>query len=209
MELVQFCNRNNIFFIRLVGDLEFKSSAGLETILGWIKENKTIKRLVIDLSYVHTIDSTNLGMIAQLGLFAHQKHEHMPILSPGAASQVKQILSQFELHKLFRWKGDDEIFGVSDNAFIQLLEPIAEEEVNICERAIQAHRALVSLGEGNREFNRVIAGLQIERALIAHEDDIDSLGEDTAVNNHCHELKDLEVNRPYVRAQVRSQRDFH
>lgn len=211
MELVQFCSRQGIFFIRLIGDLEFNSSSRLETLLSWIKENRSIKRLVIDLSYAQTIDSTNLGMIARLGLYAHQKHEHMPILSPGAAAQVKQTLSKFQLHQLFRWKGEDESFGIEDGAFIRLLGPVEEAEVSICERAIEAHRALVSLGEGNpSEFNSVIAGLQIERALIAsEEDEVQDESDESWSGNDCPELKDLEVNRPCILPYTRTQRDFH
>lgn len=199
MELVQFCSRQGIFFIRLIGDLEFKASSGLDTILGWVKDDKRIRRLVIDLGYAKTIDSTNLGMIAELGLHAHQKHEHMPILCPGAAPQVKHTLSNLQLNQLFRWKGDDEVFGIADGDFIHLLPPVAESEALICDRAIKAHRALVSLGEGNPlEFRGVLAGLHMERALLAK--DLCEDQDDDAINGDLVNggLESMEINQPYV-----------
>lgn len=207
MEMVQFRSHEGLFVIRLFGDLQFQTSAAMDLLIGWIKEDKSIKRIVVDLSKATMIDSTNLGMIAQLGLFAHQKHEQMPILGAGASPNVKKTLSKFQLHKLFRWKGDEEVFGIADHNFIQCLGPAKESENVICERAIAAHAALISLGEVNvSEFTGVMAGLHIERAMLDHAmlaDDQEKFDMPSSV------LRDLEEDKPYLAPVGHAARSMH
>lgn len=205
MELVQFRIRDNVFFIRLIGRLEFRASAAFDTVIGWVKSDKSIKRVVVDLSLATSIDSTNLGLLAELGLYSNQKHGSVPILGAGDTPKVKQTLSKLQLSKLYRWKGDQEVFGINDAEFIGVLGPVKESEATICERAIAAHRALISLSESNRaEFISVIAGLQIERALLDH-----SYIEEEVEECTFGDLKDLKVNQPHFNQKNQAARLVH
>jgi anti-anti-sigma regulatory factor len=205
MEFVQFRIRNKVFFVRLIGRLEFRASAAFDTVIDWIKNDKSIKRVVVDLSLATSIDSTNLGLLAQLGLYSNQKHCSVPILGAGDTPQVKQTLSKLQLNKLYRWKGDQEVFGINDAEFISVLGPGKELESKICERAISAHHALISLSESNRtEFSSVIAGLQIERALLDHR-----YPSDEEQDISFGDLKDLEVDKPHIQHNNQAMRQMH
>jgi len=170
MERVQFRSKKGVFLIRLLGTLEFKTSAGLDVLLSWIQSDRSIQRIIINLEQARSIDSTSLGLIAQLGLYANLKHQQKPILCPGKSPKVKDTLSNLQLHKLFRWKGEDEVFLIKDRECITLLEPLNEPEDIICERAISAHKALMSLSEQNHlEFKSVMVRLRLEKALLKQE----------------------------------------
>ncbi len=195
MELVQFRAHNGLFLIQLIGSLEFNTSAALETLLDWMKQDQSITRLVIDLSNARVIDSTNLGIIAQMGLFASQNHPQKPILAPGSSANVKETLSRFELNQLYRWKKPEENFNYLQGKMIRFLGPVEESENRICERAIEAHQVLMSLSETNKiEFKSVVAGLKIEKALLNAEkmpfEVVDIKIPEAA------KLQELEVNRP-------------
>lgn len=194
MELVQFRAHKGLFLIKLVGALEFETSAALATITSWIKNDRTINQVVIDLSKATVIDSTNLGLIAQLGLYARQNHEHLPVLSPGVTPSVKATLSRLELNQFYRWIKEDESFDYIENKLIRFLGPQEEPEKQICDRAIEAHELLMSLSETNKtEFRSVIAGLHIEKALLKAEEHED-LHEEVHVGAR---LQELEVNQPW------------
>lgn len=194
MELVQFRAHNGVFFIQLIGALEFETSAALAIMTNWIKKDQTINKVVIDLSKATIIDSTNLGLIAQLGLYASQNHEHLPVLSPGITPSVKDTLSRLELNQFYRWIHEDESFDYLQRKLIRFLGPQEEPEKQICERAIEAHELLMSLSETNKtEFRSVIAGLHIEKALLKAEEHED-LHADIYVGAR---LQELEVNQPW------------
>ena len=68
--IYQFAEKGDLFIIKLGGRLKYSVSSGFEKFLSKLFEEKKRKDILIDLSTVVAIDSTNLGLLAKIAIYS-------------------------------------------------------------------------------------------------------------------------------------------
>jgi anti-anti-sigma regulatory factor len=138
--------------LKITGALRFNECAPLEFFLKQLPQNKNID-LTIDLSEAELLDSTALGLLAQVAI---QMPEHKPHLyCPD--NDLQKVLLSMSLDQLF------DFIKTPPNVPEKLSEVkiIAENEANQTKRALEAHRTLMGLSKENKEeFKSVVELLE-------------------------------------------------
>ena len=68
--IYQYAEYGDLFIIKLGGRLIYSISSGFEKFLNKLFEEKKKKDILIDLSTVEAIDSTNLGLLAKIAIYS-------------------------------------------------------------------------------------------------------------------------------------------
>jgi anti-anti-sigma factor len=160
-------SRDGILFLKLGGDVRYTNSAGFEAFLDRILEEGAFDDVVVDLTEVESIDSTNLGLLARIGNHTLERH-HRKTTMISTDSNVNQIL-----HSV----GFDEAFLLIEHpedlvCTFEEVPAAADDEHRLACRMLEAHRALMRLNEQNKaRFQNVV---EILEARLRKKDDRDN-----------------------------------
>ena len=139
-------SKDGVYLMKFVGDVRVTLCAAADTFLEGMFRDNQFKSVVVDLSKTTGIDSTSLGILAKLSILARERFNYTPTL----------ISTNKDITRLLTSVGFDDVFRI-------VREPIAHKEQlgelpkretseeDVRERVLEAHRALVSLNETNRE----------------------------------------------------------
>jgi anti-anti-sigma factor len=150
--------KENITFIRMVGNLKYTGSSGFDMFLDQFLA-ADYREVVIDLSEVSFIDSTNLGMIARIAERARQMGKG-PVTLISPRDDINRILKSVRFDRIFRileTTGDNS--GLQeDEITLPLGDKPAQDDLAMI---LRAHQSLISLDEENRaEFQDVVELLE-------------------------------------------------
>lgn len=138
-----FAKKDNICFLKLVGDLKYTDSASLDAFLNEIYENTVCSDFKLDLSRAIYLDSTVLGIIANLSAF---------VIS--AFSRKLDIFStNKDIRTLLINTGFLEVSNIHEDSLNMDLDykKIKSENIEIGQVMIDAHRNLAELDIKNKE----------------------------------------------------------
>lgn len=139
-------SKDGVYLIKFIGDVRVTLAATADTFLEAMFRDKQFKSVVIDLSRTTGIDSTSLGILAKLSIFARERFGYTPTL----------VSTNHDITRLLKGVGFDDVFRIVREP-ISYKEQLGElpkretSEEDVRERVLEAHRALVSLNESNRE----------------------------------------------------------
>jgi anti-anti-sigma factor len=150
--------KENITFIRMVGNLKYTGSSGFDMFLDQFLA-ADYREVVIDLSEASFIDSTNLGMIARIAERARQMGKG-PVTLISPRDDINRILKSVRFDRIFRileTTGDNS--GLQeDEITLPLGDKPAQDDLAMI---LRAHQSLISLDEENRaEFQDVVELLE-------------------------------------------------
>jgi anti-anti-sigma factor len=154
-----YASTNSTHVLKLVGDVRLHTSKPLDDFYRYFVSTGKVQHLIIDLTEVEGIDSTGLGLLAQLAIGFTEKTNQKPALVCVSKS-IQRILSAVHFDQLFIVinKGDIPLVELKN-----LSQKESESETEIAQRALEAHRILVSLNEANKqEFQPVVEFLEKE-----------------------------------------------
>jgi anti-anti-sigma factor len=147
-----FVQKEGIAIFKIVGQLRFNTSGGLASKIEGLHLMSHIQDIIIDMSETDFVDSTVLGLIAQLG-----KRHTQPII----------MYEHEQIHKLLKHLGLDKFFLICkktqasplemDEIFQELAPPKKDSEDKLKKRIEQAHKLLYEIDEKNKiEFGDVV-----------------------------------------------------
>lgn len=144
-----------VFILKISGTLRFNQCAVLEYFLKKIMVKNTPDALLIDLSQTESLDSTALGLLAQIALkYTQLKHQKPDLYCP--AGDLQKVLLSMSLEQLFHFISQEP----SSHSLPELVVQLDSSE-NPEQRVLGAHKTLMGLSEKNKkEFKSVVELLQ-------------------------------------------------
>lgn len=141
--------------LKIDGILRFNQCNILEHFLKTILHKKLDHCLFVDLSQTQLLDSTALGLLAQMALAFMRTNDHKPDLYC-PENDLKKVLQSMSLESLFHF--------VSHSPKEEQLSELtlkSDNEPGQTERVLSAHKTLMGLSDKNKhEFKSVVDMLQ-------------------------------------------------
>jgi len=163
---VFYAKYNHTHVLKLVGDIRLRSSKPLEDFYKFylndlINTADTSIQLIIDATEVTGLDSTALGLLAQIAIRFNEKTQEKPGLVCISKS-IQKIITAVNFNELF-WVINKAELPLATLKLIEKEIQETETETEIAARALQAHRILMSLSEANKQqFLPVVKFLEQE-----------------------------------------------
>lgn len=157
---VLYAIKNHICFIKLIGTVKCSTIEGFDTLVKQITNDKNVRDVIIDLCDVKYIDSTNMGIIAEIARFMIDKYNRKPALV-STNDKITVLLENMGFNKILILIKDIELSGKG-------MKEVSGEEQDELEKAqmiLEAHRAIMEISEKNKSiFKDVveILGKQID-----------------------------------------------
>lgn len=144
-----------VFVLKITGFLRFNQCAALEYFLKKILIKHAPDDLLVDLSEAESLDSTALGLLAQIALqFEKMKHKKAQLCCRD--NDLKKILLSMSLEQLFEFTNNAPV-----NTSLPELSIKADSDSAQTQRVLHAHETLMDLSEKNsKEFKSVVEMLQ-------------------------------------------------
>ncbi|MEQ9208339.1 MAG: anti-anti-sigma factor [Pseudomonadales bacterium] len=154
---IYYAENDANYHIRFVGDVRVTLCTSLSKYIDHIFSGPYLKSLVLDLREAKAVDSTTLGFMAKVGLYAIARG-----LSPLIIVKDKSMI------RLLDSMGFDELFEMvprfpEDVEAIKELAPESSSSSDIRKEVIDAHQVLMSMNSKNMEaFSKLVSDLQKE-----------------------------------------------
>jgi len=151
-----FARQGSNYVLKFVGEVRLTLCTSLDRHLEQMLAVGDIEHILVDLTETETIDSTTLGLIAKLAVFARRLSLEAPTL----------VSTNEDITRILLTMGFDRIFLLLDTLPTSLVDLqrvpfVQESEATVRERIIDAHKVLMSLNESNREaFTDLVATLE-------------------------------------------------
>ncbi len=155
-------SKDSVCVIKLVGDIRVTLCSSIDNYIEKVfAGNFPYKNIVIDLMEAEAIDSTSLGLLAKMSLYAQQRFSIKPTIFSTNPS----------ITKLLNSVGFSQIFNIATE-FDSVLEDIKSKELRtsesgnekkVREKVIEAHKILMDLNNENKEaFKELVSTLERE-----------------------------------------------
>ena len=149
-----YAKRDDVYVLKLVGQIRHTISSGFDAFLEKMFTDADLKDVIIDLTETEYIDSTNLGLIAQVA----QRMEAR------STKKVAVISTNPDVTEVLTSLGFDQVFIIiEETAGIESgMSEIPQVELSHRNRALlvlRAHKALIDLSQDNESVFRNVVDL--------------------------------------------------
>ena len=156
---VLFAQEADLLVFKFVGDIRFTLCPAVDEFMKGIFNEKPRHPVLVDLTETKTIDSTALGLLAQIAIHSRKTLNQKPGLLVTEQS-VLQVLKGMSLEKVFN------ILQETNPLLSEFKEikPVSVDKKEMTTRILTAHRTLMSLSRENREKFKNVTELLEEQA---------------------------------------------
>lgn len=151
---------DQVCVIKLVGDIRLTLSSSIDNYIEKVFTSKfPYKNIVIDLMETVAIDSTSLGLLAKMSLYAQQRFSIKPTIFSTNPS-ITKLLNSVGFAQIFNIEtGFDSHLEAIKGKELKTSESTNEKKVR--EKVIEAHKILMSLNNENKEaFKELVSTLE-------------------------------------------------
>jgi anti-anti-sigma regulatory factor len=135
-------------YLRFVGIIRYTQCAGLESYINHIFKSPEFAALAINLEQAEMLDSTALGLLARLSIEFKKISPEKPTI----------LIQQGELAHILKRVCFDQVFNIVSKAnydtsidYIELA-PVNQNENQILNSVIEAHKSLAQISERNQSY---------------------------------------------------------
>jgi anti-anti-sigma factor len=154
---VLYADQDHVHVLRYVGDIRHPLAPSVGRFVDTLLERFADEELVVDLSEVDTIDSTNLGEIARIAIVLAERNGKRPAIV-STRYEINQILHSMALDEVFDLR--TECAAKGDGEPIPAIAVTKELSLRVI---LAAHRRLMQMSEENRKkFAQVVDLLEME-----------------------------------------------
>ena len=147
---------NGVYVLKFAGDVRVTLCSTVDAFLDDMFSDADFQSVLVDLTEAEGIDSTSLGLLAKLSLRASDRLGMMPTIV-STRPDITRVLISMGLDDVFRII----IEPLEHKEQLGELERKQASEQDLRQRVIEAHRALMSLNESNREaFKDLVSTLE-------------------------------------------------
>lgn len=147
---------NGAYVLRLQGDVRLTMCTALDDFFQKILDDPKFVSVWVDLTEADGLDSTTLGMLAQLAMQTHARFGFKPAMflaTPG----IKRLVRSMGFQQLFELR-EGPFDGQCPDAEIPSVD---SSEGEVRDKVIAAHKALMSINDSNRAaFEDLLAVLE-------------------------------------------------
>ncbi|MFP4548311.1 MAG: STAS domain-containing protein [Fidelibacterota bacterium] len=152
----KFAKDDDRYFIKLTGDLKYNESGNFASFINHLDRNREFKNILVDMTEVDYIDSTNLGLLAKLAQMVIEKYNH----------RITVLTTNPDITDLLHNIGFDDIcLLIEDPETLDMpfenIMGVDEAEESMAKVMLEAHRRLMNMNEENKkEFKNVVELLE-------------------------------------------------
>ncbi|MBI5091936.1 MAG: STAS domain-containing protein [Candidatus Hydrogenedentes bacterium] len=166
---ILYARYRDLIVLKFAGEIGYTShwtfplSAGLSSFIERLCAKKDFDNVVVDMTETTGIDSTNLGLLAQIAQFMIREF--------GRKATI--ITSQKNVTRLLRTVGFHTLFTLIDEhapirGGLEAIPPVDSAEVDVARMILDAHKSLAGISADNRLlFTSIIDAIEDD---IAHRD---------------------------------------
>lgn len=147
-----------MYVIKFVGEIRLNLCSTLDRVIEQMQADDDFVTVIVDLTETTVVDSTTLGLIAKIGIFAREQDRILPTILSTNQDVTRLILTM----------GLDDLFVIvrkaatnaSELSEISILQA-SEDEVR--EKVLAAHLTLMEINDANKEaFKDLVAALECD-----------------------------------------------
>jgi len=154
---IYYAERKGNYLLKFVGDVRVTLCTTLNNYINHIFAQEDMASVIVDLSDVKAVDSTTLGFMAKVAIYANKRG-----LTPLLITADKSII------RLVEGMGFDDIFSIIDNLpsdtdALSKMNCVTAGTEEAREQVIEAHKTLMSLNTKNMQtFSALVKALEGE-----------------------------------------------
>lgn len=149
---------NGVQLLIYAGDIRYTLSLALDTCLQRLLELDDLRGFVVDLTAVHSIDSTNLGILARLARSMQRR----------GLPRVTLISDRPAINEVLEGMGFDRVFyilprSLHQPAEVQEIPGVAADKRSMLNLLLESHRELMAMNtENHAQFQDVVKAFEQE-----------------------------------------------
>lgn len=153
---ILYAIKDNICFIKMIGLIQCTTVSGFDLFIKQILKDEAIKDILIDLCETEHIDSTNLGLIAEIAKFMIKKHNRKPTII-SKYERVTVMLENMGFNRVFII-----VKGLEDfTNELKEIPGVDQSELEKAKMILEAHKAIIELSDKNESiFKDVVKMLE-------------------------------------------------
>ena len=164
---VLHASHQGVHVLRFVGEIRYTLSPALEQFITGLFSGLPPAGFVVDLTDTTSIDSTNLGLLADIAK-RMRKCGGPPVILVSHRTEINEVLVSMGFNEVFTMVPNSESDLAADHE-LELNE--TSDATTMASTLLKAHRTLMALNEHNRDqFHDVVSALE-EEITIASEHD--------------------------------------
>jgi len=142
---VLYSEANGRLFIRMVGEIRYTISPGFQALLRkYLAEDSSIEEVLVDLNEARYLDSTNLGLLAQIARYMIKRFNRKPTV----------LCANKEIYLLLDTMGFNDVFTIVQSTAdkppeLQEVGKAQQDSKAKARMMLDAHRALVEMNARN------------------------------------------------------------
>ncbi|HEX4909849.1 MAG TPA: STAS domain-containing protein [Permianibacter sp.] len=137
--------QDGIYILKFRGDIRFHLCASVDRFIQRIFQETVKPKVIIDLLEATAVDSTALGVIAQIAIHTRRAYDHRPTILV-RNPDLLAVLNAVSFNKVFHILPDAE----HEPESYRELESEPADEIQFTRQALLAHRHLMALSHENR-----------------------------------------------------------
>jgi anti-anti-sigma factor len=149
---ILYLKQDNVCFIKMYNAIKYSYTSGFDKFIYQLSRDNTLKDVLIDLNDITYIDSTNLGLLAEIATVLLRRCNQKPkILSTN--KKITEVIENIGLDKIFLLITNPESFSGE----FQQIRPVGKNEFHEAKTILNAHKNLIRLNENNaKQFKNVV-----------------------------------------------------
>ena len=151
---VLYTIKNHVCFIKLTGMVQCSAISGFDSLIKQISNDKNVRDVLVDLCDVEYIDSTNLGLIAEIARFMIKEHNQKPAIV-STNDKITVLLENMGFRKIFIIIKGLEISGGE----MKEVPDIQQDEMEKARMILEAHKAIMEISEKNEAIFKDVVEL--------------------------------------------------
>jgi anti-anti-sigma factor len=161
-----FAVHEGTYVLKLAGEVRVPMCGTLDQFIERMFTDAALTAVAIDLSETQVIDSTALGLLAKIAIYFDKRFGGKPLLlSPN--EDITRILLSMGFPQIFDLRTE----ALSMPQATEEVVKVSCNELNACDKVLEAHQILMGLNEKNREtFRDVVSALEAARAQSSPEE---------------------------------------
>ncbi len=153
-------DHDGVYVIKMLGDVRLTLSISFDGFIDSMFSRDDFVSILFDLTGAEAIDSTTLGLMAKISIFAQERRQIVPVVVSTNPS-INRILESMGFNDIFQILHSFDGTDVDASVDAQPLQQESLNENDVKEKVLEAHRVLMGLNDANKEtFRDLIKSLE-------------------------------------------------
>lgn len=155
------------YYIKLSGELRYNWSSGFNAFIEELFKRNDYENIIVDISDVTYLDSTNIGLIAQIARYVIDNFSHkLAVIVQG--EEIKKLLLDMGFSEICNFIPKEEEVDHD----MKSINTESKSKNELGRMLLEAHRTLMEINENNeKKFKNVVEMLENETEQDAEENE--------------------------------------